>query len=373
MKSVILIGSTPKPRTNKRISLLKTITDVNLLCWDRMNESQLKLNEDIDYPAFIEHIKAANDPIKRVVPYLKFYNRALKRLKVISPDIIHVEGLDMLKIAEHYRKKANKKVVVIYEVPDLRRLITEPQKGIVKNILKKYVCSQEVSLCRKTDLIIITSKMFYKTHYSQFLDEKKFVYIPNVPDYRIFETYRRHEKSENITIGWIGSIRYKKQMKNLLKAAKATDSNLLIAGYEFEPKEIEPLCKNQTNIEWFGMYNYEKDGAALYSKVDLIYAVYDATKINEQIALPNKLYEAVYCKLPIIVSKGTYLAQVVDEWGVGCSVDCEDLEGLIDAIEQMKSPAEYKKYQLCCEEHEKDINLEYYNKELLTKIKALIS
>lgn len=372
MKSVVLIGSTPKPRTNKRISLLKRISNVNLLCWDRMNESQLNLNEDIDYPVFIEHIKAVNDPAKRIFPYFKFYKKALKRLKKIAPDIIHVEGLDMLKIAEHYRRKSNKKVIVIYEVPDLRRLITEPQKGIVRNVLKKYVCSQEIKLCKMADLIIITSKMYYEKHYNQFLDCSKFIYIPNVPDYRIFQKFQRHEKDDNLTIGWIGSIRYKKQMKNLLEAAKITDSKLLIAGYEFEPKEIGPLCENQPNIEWFGMYNYEKDVASLYSKVDLIYAVYDTTKINEQIALPNKLYEAVYCKLPIIVSNGTYLAQVVDEWGVGCAVDCNDLEELIGAIEKMKSSSEYIKYQTKCEEHEKDINLEYFHNELLSRIRSQI-
>ena len=48
--SVVLIGSTPKPRTYKRIALFEQISKVNLLCWDRMNETRLKIDRDVDYP-----------------------------------------------------------------------------------------------------------------------------------------------------------------------------------------------------------------------------------------------------------------------------------------------------------------------------------
>ena len=124
MVSVVMIGSIPKPRTYKRIAFLKRFSKMNLLCWDRVNETQLNIDENVDYPVNVIKLKAANDPLKRAVPYAKFTKKALKLLEEIKPDLIQVEGLDILKIADKYKRKSKKKVVVVYEVPYLRRLIT---------------------------------------------------------------------------------------------------------------------------------------------------------------------------------------------------------------------------------------------------------
>ena len=60
-------------------------------------------------------------------------------------------------------------------------------------------------------------------------------------------------------------------------------------------------------------------------------------------AEPNKLYEAIYFETPIIVSKGTFLAERVEQWGVGLTVDASDetqvvalVNGLSDELTQEK-------------------------------------
>lgn len=370
--SVVLIGSTPKPRTYKRIAALQQISKVNLLCWDRMNDTRLKIDRDVDYPIYVHEIKAANDPLKRMGPYMQFTKRALKQLEDIQPDLIHVEGLDMLRIADTYKRKSKKKVVVVYEVPDLRRLITEPQKGFVKNAAKLYVTSLEKSLCNRADLIIITSEMFYETHYKGMVDRSKFIYIPNVPEFKAFTDFHKYDGGEYV-IGWIGGVRYKEQMKKMLKASEQLGCKVLVAGYEKEPVEIEPICKGMPNVEWTGMYDYDRDVATLYGKCSVVYAVYDASMVNEQIALPNKLYEAVYCELPIIVSKGTYLAKVVEEWGVGLVVDCTSQDEITEALRRLRDDRDlYEGFVKQCKAHREDINLEKYNDELKAVIHGLI-
>lgn len=373
MVSVVLIGSMPKPRTYKRISLLRQISKVNLLCWDRMNETQLKVDTDVDYPVYIRKVKASNDPLKRAVPYMKFTREAMKLLGEIKPDLIHVEGLDMLKIADAYKRKSKKKVIVIYELPDLRRLITEPQKGIVKNVAKKYVIGQENTLCNRADLIIMTSEMFYETHYKGMVDRSKFIYVPNVPEYKAFDGFKKYGGSDYV-VGWIGGVRYKEQMKMMLNAVDELDCKALVAGYEKEPIEISPLCESNPRVERIGMYNYDAEAASLYGKCSMIYAVYDATKINEQIALPNKLYEAVYCELPIVVSKNTYLAKVVEEWDVGMAVDCTSQSEITAALKKLRDDKElYAHYAEQCRAHKSDINIEKYNEQLKNVIAQLMS
>ena len=48
--------------------------------------------------------------------------------------------------------------------------------------------------------------------------------------------------------------------------------------------------------------------------------------LNNRVALPNKLYEAMYFRVPIIASKGTYLAERVMTAGVGYEIDCGSVE-----------------------------------------------
>jgi hypothetical protein len=51
---------------------------------------------------------------------------------------------------------------------------------------------------------------------------------------------------------------------------------------------------------------------------------YDTTggSLNNKVALPNKLYEAMYFKVPIITSKETYLGELVEKYDIGKCIEC---------------------------------------------------
>ena len=84
-----------------------------------------------------------------------------------------------------------------------------------------------------------------------------------------------------------------------------------------------------------------------------IYSVYDADMSNVRVALPNKLYESVYCRLPIIVAKNTYLEKVVNDWGVGIGVDHNSVEELRNAIIELKEKRKlYESYVYHCSLHQ---------------------
>ena len=74
--------------------------------------------------------------------------------------------------------------------------------------------------------------------------------------------------------------------------------------------------------------------------MDCVFAVYDADNPNVRIALPNKLYESILCELPIIVAKGTYLEELVKEWGVGVSVSHKDVNELAEALKMLMNNQE---------------------------------
>ena len=75
----ILIGFLPNPRMYKRIELEKKMGQLHLICWDKGNSMLLPPEED-GYQAHVFSIPASGDPIKRMLPYMKFSNRAYAAL-----------------------------------------------------------------------------------------------------------------------------------------------------------------------------------------------------------------------------------------------------------------------------------------------------
>ena len=97
---------------------------------------------------------------------------------------------------------------------------------------------------------------------------------------------------------------------------------------------IIPNCKIEeikdehsiNNIYLHGVFDVseKKD---IFKNVDLINCVYaNAEKekdipLGDSTPLPNRLYDSIIFYRPIIASKGTYLAELVEEYHLGCSIN----------------------------------------------------
>ncbi len=371
MKTVFLIGFLPNPRIMKRINLACTYSEVHLICWDRQNNN-IALSHGNNYTYDEISIRASSEPLKRLIPYARFRSKAMKSLRKQNPDIIHVQGLDMLQIAVIYQKRYKPNVKIIYEVADLHRLLVDRQHSLPKRLLQMYLINQDKVLCRKIDLLIVTAQLYYDTYFKDFVPENKYMFFPNVPDLKAFAEYRHKAQNDTLTVGYIGGIRYKKQIRNLLDAAEKSGVNVLLAGFESDGNEIESIAENMKNVEWAGRFDFLKSAAELYGKCDLIYSVYDADMANVRVALPNKLYESIHCETPIIVAKGTYLAQLTEDMGVGFAVDHRSPEELAAILCDLKShPEKINAYSENCRAVQGRFDLEKCNEMLKEKIKSI--
>ena len=369
-KTVFLLGFLPNPRMYKRIALAQKHSDVHLICWDRGKEMQVDPREK-GIACDVIRIDAGNDPIKRIIPYRRFSKSALKIIKTIRPDIIHVQGIDMLKIACRYKKTVNRDTKIIYEIADLHRLLVDRQSSVSGTLAQKYLRYTDRKCSKEADLLIVTSQKYYDSYFHTFIPKEKAFYFPNVPDLSAFESYKKKTDREPFTVGYFGVIRYKNELKLLLQAVKASNTHLIIAGYEENDHEIEMLCKGDPNVIWVGRYDFKKSAAELYGKCDCVYAVYDAEMANCRAALPNKLYEAVYCELPIIVAAQTHVGEIVTDWGVGIPVAHDSQKEVSDALQSLKDPATYQKLVNNCRSHKREIDLDLYNAKLIEKIQSL--
>lgn len=336
MNICLLLTHVPNPRMNKRIEVFKKTSETKVICTRRASQNIWEPIQNVEHFIFDIDLPSAKHLIKRWLVSRNFQRKALEKLDELKPNIIYAEGLDSLIIAGKYKRR--KAVKVFFEVADLREnYITLPTK-MIERVSTKLLLQKEKKAFENVDYLVVTSPKFYDMHYSTLIPKEKMIFIPNAPDPKVFANYQK--KSDGaFTIGFIGGIRYLNQMKMLVDVASELNVNVLFAGAggtSNEYQEIREYCKGKDNIFFSGKYNYDREISGLYGKIDCVYSVYNADNPNVRIALPNKLYESVICELPIIVAKNTYLAEVVEEWGVGISVSHENKNELIDAIKKLQ-------------------------------------
>ena len=128
-----------------------------------------------------------------------------------------------------------------------------------------------------------------------------------------------------IVIGFVGGIQYQQQNEILLKQLENSEDFVLKYVGKVKPNCTLPqycLEHGIRNAVFCPVYNnYEKP--RIYQSIDLINCLYGNSSKITQLALPNKLYDCILFKKPILVSNGTYLSQIVSKYGIGLSLDIE--------------------------------------------------
>ena len=120
-------------------------------------------------------------------------------------------------------------------------------------------------------------------------------------------------------------------------ALNGMNVNVLFAGGG-DVVDLKTRISNPSLFEFQGAYEYSKDIKRLYSGLDLIYAVYDGNDINCQLAMPNKFYESIISKIPIIVASGTFVGYEVERLGIGVSVKSGDTINLERLLSELNNP-----------------------------------
>lgn len=375
MKAIVaLISHVPNPRANRRLEQMAEHAPVELIFWNKggvscdLQEINNVNQQEIQIPA------NRTNPLKRIRATLKFRKIALNRMKQLQPKIVYAERFDMLFIAWSYYISSKYKPRIIYEVPDLPSLMVDKRNGIKTNLIYYAIRFLERIIYKSVTILIVTSELFYEGYFHKYISKDKKVYMPNIPDLTAFRNYNYTKSNKDeFTIGFIGVVRYKKQIDMLLEASVATNTNVLLAGFTEDCFDLEHKADKMPNVERIGKYNYENDIAMLYNKCDVIYSVYDASMLNVRIALPNKLYESIYCRIPIIVAKETYLGKLVEELNVGVAVDSNDNKDLIEAINKLKlDNIYYSSLVNSCKNHLDFVNDNNSKRELSNKIKKIL-
>jgi len=158
--------------------------------------------------------------------------------------------------------------------------------------------------------------------------------------------------SDKIIIGFVGGIRYyAENCKLLMKLKNKSHFKLSYVGKSHPGCDLQAFCKQNGihNVSFSPEFdNSQKPD--IYRRIDLINSIY-GNKTNEvSLALPNKLYDCILFKKPIIVSNNTYLANLVEKYCLGLIVDI-DYDDIEKKIENYLSAFDAQQFENGCREY----------------------
>lgn len=248
--------------------------------------------------------------------------------RLVRAEVVIVNNIDVLLLEVLLRVLTMRSARVVLEVSDLlqymfaRGWAATLFKSIDQTVVRLFV-----------DRLIVTSKKYYDVYYSKFFCGPQ-MELQNKPLSKNVPTrIERGAKGARTVIGVVGLIYQAAPIQALFDAVKDDESvEVQIYGRLYDAQNskalIESYCARQLNIVFKGEYDFFKDAARIYGGLDILYVSYDTAEsmLNNRVALPNKLYEAMYFRVPIIASKGTYLAERVMAAGVGYEIDCGSVE-----------------------------------------------
>ena len=187
----------------------------------------------------------------------------------------------------------------------------------------------EEMLIRNAFATVISSRGFLK-----WLPAGDYVVTHNVARTDPSDYPAKALNTDNCRIGYVGSIRYYEPNIQLLNQFRNRDRyHLDYYGTFAKGCDLEAYCRANDiqNVSFFGRYNND-DKKEIYRNIDVINSVYGIQSLETSTLMPHRLYDAAIYKCPIIVSKNSYLAEVVEKYGLGFAAD-EETESIPELLD----------------------------------------
>ncbi|MCL2503894.1 MAG: glycosyltransferase [Coriobacteriia bacterium] len=282
----------------------------------------------------VEHLgpRAAHGGGVRSLPaFREFWGLAGARAAALGADAIHCHDLDTAPAALRALKllrggSAPRLVLDFWEMYRHSRML--PQRGLLGVVARAAARVLERRSVPRADFVITVAEG--QLGYYEGLGAKKIVLVENAP---LLSNYSLVSRSESeFVVSFIGRMRYAEALHTLMRAVQPHDelAALLVGG---GPSAGEIACEaaRLERIQIRGAVPNSEIGR-LYHQCDAVFACYDISLENWRTALPVKVMEGMACGLPVIVTKGSWVADYVAREGLGLAVDHTDVADVERAL-----------------------------------------
>lgn len=321
-KNVCIIRSNPV-RPDSRVekeawTLKKAGYHVHILSWDRDSDhapedGAITVAGEMIPITWLGYKAAFNAGMKSLKPYLQFQFSMRKWLRQHSSeiDIIHACDFDTAFFSQ---SRARGKVF-IYDIFDF--LYGEP-----KSLLQRAVRKAQIQIINRADATIICSEERRKQ--IEDANPKRLAVIHNTP-FRELQSKDSglafQSSSDRIKIAYVGILADERLLTAIGRCiSRAEDVELHIAGFGPLESYFTALSSAYDNIYYYGRIPYTQT-LALEKRCDIMTAIYDPAIENNRRAAPNKFYESLMLGKPVIMTRGTGMSHIVEEYDIGELID----------------------------------------------------
>ncbi len=236
-------------------------------------------------------------------------------------DVVYCINLDNLLVAILAKIIRRHRCKVVYEVADIQPvLLREDRVGRALRALERWCL-------RNTNLVVLTSEQYLSEFLRQrqgyrgasLLLENKIYPAPggNRPG-----SQRRLAVGSPWRVGFPGQLKCRRSFEIIQRLAAEFPAKLrfVLRGY---PNDVlrplfQRLAGSMPNVNYGGPYSYPSDLPALYGSMDLCWGFdFCSPGANSKWTLANRLYEAGYFGVPVLVEEGTAGGEYVRRIGSG--------------------------------------------------------
>lgn len=247
-----------------------------------------------------------------------------------SADLAYTWTLDCLIVtilAKFF--SGNRKLKIIYNVRDIHKALTKPTiKSALLRRLDKFAS-------RFVDLFVVTSPLYISKYYNEKLGLKnlKCIALENKVQEELWQKIPRPAEEsadrENIVIGYFGLMSYKRSWEVIKNILKISDNIFFyMRGHNYLGEYFQNEQAQFENLKYEGAYRNPEDMEEMFGQIDVSWAVNAENytpDTNDQWAMCNRFYEALYFKKPLIVQEGSAHSGFVAKHDIGICVDIRDI------------------------------------------------
>lgn len=314
----------------------------DIVLWDRGRNSDSCGADSCFYLKTGKQMHGILGQLQKALAYVKFAFFASDKLRKNNYDGVFVFTANTAMLCSNILRKKYKGKYIL----DIRDYWKEYEKWFY-NIEKKLVDDCYAA--------VISSRA-----YSSFLPKHEYFVSHN--SQIITEAEKKHFRSRNlqhkrIVLACIGGIKYADYDKNVIRYF-ANDPRFELhyvgRGYEILQKYCDESAIYNVVIEGEFPIN---ETMLKYDNVDMILNMYGNHNPKLDYALSNKLYFSAQLAMPILVCPDTYMAEVVEENGLGMKIDindCTDKDRLWDFYTSLDRTSYIQKCDVFMKKTEED-------------------
>lgn len=328
-ETVVMLRSRPFPPEPRGFreagTLLRAGYRVHVIAWDRRGEFP---GEEVREGVTIRRVRIPstyNSLAASLVTLPLFWLVSLGMVLRRRPSVVHCADLDTLPVGVMAKRIRGCRVV--YDA-------YEHYAGMVRGSVPAQVADRidrlERRLSRCADLVIIVWATF-RERYSDPVE------VPNLPERgeydavtpdAVRETRRRLGIRGRLAVCYIGVFMEGRGLDQVMDAVDGLDDVVFIlGGFGQEEVRLRERASTIPQVRYLGFVRPE-DVPRYVKGCDVMVELLDPGNVNYRMAAPNKLFEAMSAGIPLITSKGTEAARLVEDLGCGYTVEYGDREGL---------------------------------------------